>query len=515
MNCFSYTGTEKIRKSKESEKYLLYNLCGKSLGALRVKKTLTLLVAGLLISLNNLAQQDTAIVRTFGGPYYEEGRQIIECADGGYAVIGTTGSDQFNNTNFYLLRLDEELNCLWNRNYGGAEVEWGYSLVEDESGNFILCGYTNSYGEGGYDIMVYKVNPQGDVIWEKTYGGSDWDFAYKMIEHPEGGYLICGKTYSYGNGGSDAYLLHINNDGNLINEWTYGGEGDDEFRDLEIVDSNFDVILLFNRNLSSNIEPNIANIISLNSDLDFIMEIPILSVTNQIAKAIDLSLKDNNILILLSAYVDGSWSNYIVVKKNHLGITQWSISGDYMSPACINFTQDDGYILTGTTTLFGLGASGLIIEKRNSDGVYQSAPTFGGVFNDNGISLFINESGQPVFIGNSESYSNGENYDLYIIKLPLIDINQEYYLQLSSNSCFQISVDENILDKSDLYVYNNKLHSNSIKENTLFIIYDVIGKQVMLGNSSDLPLDISNLQNGSYFIQFVDLTFTTKKIIKY
>lgn len=179
-----------------------------------------------------VAQTDTVLVRSFGGPFSEDGAEIIACADGGYAMIGTTGSNESGNTDMYLLRLDDQLNCLWHRNYGGSQVEWGMSLVEDLSGNFLLCGYTSSFGAGSYDMLVVKVDPQGDMMWERTYGGLDWDFGKKISHHPQGGFLVAGNTFSSGNGGQDGLLMHIDGNGTLLNEWYFGGLQEDGINDV-------------------------------------------------------------------------------------------------------------------------------------------------------------------------------------------------------------------------------------------------------------------------------------------
>ncbi len=177
-------------------------------------------------------KSQVAEVWTFGGNYFEEGRQIISCQDGGYAIVGTTGSDNSNNTNMYLIRLDATLNCIWNRVLGGPDVEWGYSLVEDESGNLIACGFTNEGNGNGYDVLVYKLSDTGDILWRKNFGGTDWDFGSRVVRSLDEGFLICGTTYSEGNGDSDGILIHINDDGELIESYTYGGSGRDEFLTL-------------------------------------------------------------------------------------------------------------------------------------------------------------------------------------------------------------------------------------------------------------------------------------------
>lgn len=197
-------------------------------------KQINVILTFLMFSLTYVAsaQQDTVLIKTFGGPFFEEAASVIRCAQGGYAVIGTTGSNETGNTDMFLLRLDDELNCLWHRNYGGSQVEWGISLVEDLSGNFLLCGYTSSYGNGAYDIEVNKVSPVGDLLWNNTYGGDDWDFGTQITRHPAGGFLVAGNTYSFGSGNQDGLIMHIDGNGTELHAWYFGGAQHDAVEDL-------------------------------------------------------------------------------------------------------------------------------------------------------------------------------------------------------------------------------------------------------------------------------------------
>jgi hypothetical protein len=84
-------------------------------------------------------------------------------------------------------------------------------------------------------MWVIKVNSDGQLIWQMTYGGPDWDFAKQIIAHPNGGFLICGNTYSYGSGGQDGTLLHINDDGVLVDQRFFGGPENDSMNDIVAV----------------------------------------------------------------------------------------------------------------------------------------------------------------------------------------------------------------------------------------------------------------------------------------
>lgn len=184
------------------------------------------------LAMNAVGQIDTVLLKAFGASYYEEATDVIRNSQNGYTMVGTTGSNETGSTDLFIAAIDDELNCVWSKNYGNAEVDWGMSIVEDLSGNYLVCGYTLGSSVSSYDMLVLKVNAQGDLMWQQTYGGADWDFARKIIAHPLGGFLICGSTYSDGNGDEDAVILHIDGQGVLLHEWLLGGAGKDAANDM-------------------------------------------------------------------------------------------------------------------------------------------------------------------------------------------------------------------------------------------------------------------------------------------
>jgi len=196
---------------------------------------------GILILVNQIAigQSDTVFLKSFGGAFFEEASEVIQRSGGGYTVLGTTGSNETGSTDVFVASFDEDLNCLWNRNYGNSDAEWGLGIVEDLSGNFLVCGYTLSTGVGSYDMLAMKINAQGDLMWQQTFGGDDWDFARKIIPHPLGGFLICGSTYSDGNGDQDGVVLHIDGQGVLLNQWFIGGSGKDACADIMLLEDGW------------------------------------------------------------------------------------------------------------------------------------------------------------------------------------------------------------------------------------------------------------------------------------
>jgi hypothetical protein len=191
-----------------------------------------LLLIVMNLSLTSPAQSDSVWVKAYGGPDFEQANDIIACDAGGFAVVGTTGSNETGNTDVFLARFDDELNCIWSKNFGGSDVEWGLSLVEDWSGNLLAVGYTLTGDGGSYDALVIKVSVDGDFMWQETFGGVDWDFGKKIITHPLGGFLVAVDSYNGEIGGQDGLLLHIDGQGVLLNQWYIGGSEKDGVHDL-------------------------------------------------------------------------------------------------------------------------------------------------------------------------------------------------------------------------------------------------------------------------------------------
>ncbi|MCX6640319.1 MAG: T9SS type A sorting domain-containing protein [bacterium] len=116
-----------------------------------------------------------------------------------------------------------EGDSLWSRIYGGNDYEYAYSVVQAPDGGFVLAGYTDSFGAGYDDVYVVKTNASGDTLWTRTFGGDGYDDAQSIRPTSDGGYIIAGTSWSYSPSfDAELYLLRINAAGHLVWSRTYG-----------------------------------------------------------------------------------------------------------------------------------------------------------------------------------------------------------------------------------------------------------------------------------------------------
>jgi uncharacterized delta-60 repeat protein len=154
---------------------------------------------------------------------YECGYSVQQTADGGYIVAGSTASAETNDTDLYLVKTDANGDCLWARTYGGDQWDEGYSVEQTADGNYIVAGYTESFGAGSMDFYLLKIDADGDTLWTRTYGGSGRDEGRSVHQTTDGGYIVAGYSWSFGAGQSDFYLVRTDADGDTLWTHTYGG----------------------------------------------------------------------------------------------------------------------------------------------------------------------------------------------------------------------------------------------------------------------------------------------------
>jgi Zn-dependent metalloprotease/predicted secreted protein len=185
--------------------------------------------------------------KTYGGPLEDKAYAIEKTIDGGYIVAGESRSFKTGDSgsDIWILKLHSDGTVDWEKNYGGTGTEHVKSVITtvDAQGNpngYLVIGSTYSFGAGATDIWLLKLRTDGTVEWERTYGGSNYEFGRSGQQTPDKGYIVVGDTQSFGAGGRDVWVLKLTSDGAIEWQKTYGGTGTEMPFSIELAtDSGF------------------------------------------------------------------------------------------------------------------------------------------------------------------------------------------------------------------------------------------------------------------------------------
>ena len=161
---------------------------------------------------------DNQVFKIFGGEFSDGFRGISQCTDGGFLLAGYTFSESEGGADILLIKTDSEGNLLWEKKFGGSGCEYANCVKEDSAGNIFLAGFTTSFGNGNEDFYVIKTDSIGNIIWQKNYGSEETDIAEKFIFTENDELIIAGFTEKTADYQDDMFLIKINTEGDTL--WT-------------------------------------------------------------------------------------------------------------------------------------------------------------------------------------------------------------------------------------------------------------------------------------------------------
>ena len=297
--------------------------------------------------------------KTYGGSDDDRGTDIIQTSEGGYAVIGKSKSDDLDVSenagydDFWMIKLDGNGSILWEYSFGYAGSDVPYSVIQTNDNGYLVSGVldvTASNGQGdrvsssqrrhaGGDYWVIKLNANGIKEWSNYYGGSFTDTAYDAIQTEDNGYIIVGSSDSNdvdvanNKGSYDFWVIKISNTGDLVWEKSFGGSEIDEARAISnTADGNYLVVgdtRSANIDVSQNRGAADLWMIKINSEGSLIWEKTLGGTNFDVGRSVSKT-QDNGFLIAGSSRSsDGDLSSNkgqndaLILKINSSGDLEW------------------------------------------------------------------------------------------------------------------------------------------------------------------------------------------------
>lgn len=488
--------------------------------------------------------------RSFGGTVGETANSVVQAPDGGFVFAGYTKSKDGDisgnngNTDFWVVKMDASGNFLWQQSLGGSDhdAQWDFQLTDD--GGYVIAGQSKSNdgdltsNKGETDYWIVRLDGNGNIVWQRSYGGSAEDEAYGVQQTMDGGFIVAGYTESNdgdvtGNHGElDYWVLKLDGSGNLLWQKCYGGSGEDEAYSIsETADGGF-VVAGESESTDGDVTGNHGEgdywIVRLDNMGNLLWEKSFGGSSVDYAKMIKATSDNGYVVAGWSSSIDGDldenmgYTDYWIVKLDADGNMQWEKctgGSDYDFAHAISETADGGYVVAGYTHSNDIDVSGnhgstdYWIIKLDAAGQLSWQKTMGGSKYDQAYA--VQQSSDGGFIVAGLSFSNdgdvsgnhttaiGTTQDCWIVKLAA------EVTGLPALPAFAVNVYPNPV-QDHLAVTFDAVAKGAFKLNsaeTMVQLFDAIGRSVHVPFTilpTAIKFDVQSLREGYYTMRVYD-----------
>lgn len=364
--------------------------------------------------------------KTYGGSANERAHSIQPTSDGGYIVAGETTSFGAGGKDWFVMKIDMNGVEQWTKTYGSTSDDDGFSITIKQTSDlgFIVSGSTNGFGAGSFDdSYIIKLDNTGLIQWEKRITGSSYDRFRDVVELTNGDFLLTGSGLSFASGNMDAHLVRISSTGNLVWIKNIGTSGREHSQSIiELPGGNY--LLSGNTNITNNSSTNRANpfLIKTSNDGSVIWgkQYNLTTFFTDFNETILLS--DGNLLSVGETRSSDAGSHDIfLIKTDTNGAIIWSNKyGGTGNDIGVNVKENTNgeLVISAFTDSYGNANQFLIITTDNNGNIIWSK-TYGGSNNDEldwwGKPMVVTATSEIIMTGGTMSFGAG-NEDIYVVK---------------------------------------------------------------------------------------------------
>lgn len=378
-----------------------------------------------------------------GGPWMDAPLDVAAINDGGFIAAGVSDPHATGDADLHVMRFDAAGNLVWERRFGGRDFDYAAAAAQAGDGGFLAAGAVRQLNANRYDILLLKLDPAGGEVWERVYGGAREDVPAALLPLPDGGLALAANTSSHGSGKSDFWLLRLDKNGDVIWQRTYGGAQRDSASALvQTPDKGFIIA-----GTTESFGPGVDKIFSDPSYRFTKYSRP----SNFYAAAVDengnliwerayggahIADRDVSIAATKSGYAlvgTTAWlpdggpcdlgprNRIRVIRIDRAGNTIWDNTygaEDRDDTASGALMAADGLLITGTTKAYSNGDANAFAFLVDDSGKQIAANTCGGAAAEVAVDAAVVRSGGPVIAARTRSFGSG-HWDAWFMPCPV------------------------------------------------------------------------------------------------
>ncbi|MBP6334433.1 MAG: T9SS type A sorting domain-containing protein [Bacteroidia bacterium] len=361
-------------------------------------------------------QAQIVFSKEYGGNANEDGRWVEQMPDSGYIMVGRSDTYTNGQSDVWVVRTDAFGNTLWTRSYGGTEFDFGNMIRITSDGGFIIAGFTNTFGAGDNDGWLIKTDVLGNIEWEETFGDGGIQEFEAVIQTSDGGYAALGINLGGGAAYYDMYLVKVDSLGNTEFIRNIGGAGFEIGNSIQQTpDGGF---ILAGQSYSYGNEDGDFYIVKTDDQGIFQWQKNYSNIGIQECHHIQNVPSGGFIMVGdADSLANGLGDTDVwLIRTNDLGDTLWTktIGGTKKDGGkTVENTTDDGFIIAGISRSFGLINPNYYLVKTNDLGTIEwQNSSYGSSHHDHAYRGLETSDGGFAEVGYFRNSSNTSNYAL-------------------------------------------------------------------------------------------------------
>ena len=478
---------------------------------------LIFLFCGIVLCSFNASGQ-VSFFKYFSGSSYDTGQGCAQLEDSSYIITGLSGSFG-EDSEAFLLKLSKDGQYQWSNHYGGNEADWGRRVLYNQDLGYYIVGNSNSYSSGDFDALVVKTDLQGNQLWSKTYGTVNWEQINDAVFDSDSGIVMVGSSQTPLGGGSDIYMVKLNQNGDTLWTKTFGGTGHDVANTIINVEDSMFIVGGEFYNQDSSLVKGFLMKMNQNGNVVWMNQIG----DNGTFGITDITLFSNRIYAvgwkfdpLLNEHDNYSgryelngdlFSELVYVNQGDVILDQLSFSGN-LTKLYIGYRYENL-----SNPIFGLDVA---LGRFDSNIAWDNGPVTIINLEEEKAEQIIQTSDGGTFAVGWTTYMESTVYGGSNIFALKIGPNDELPITTGIQAINTlVSVTEESTAVKNIYPNPTKdlITVNGISSPFDYFIFSSLGDLVMQGQSFEKSLSLEFLNEGIYFIKIEGLS-TPFKIIK-